>query len=299
MFRPRIVQILVVLLAATLISCGGGKKTDAALGDVVETTGKITEQTVYNRAIEQMRYGQYVQAIVLLEFLVERYPFGRFGIQARLNLLYLRMLTGDFDTVVTEAQQFLELNAQHANADYVHFMKAMATYTADRWLVTRLFGLDQPLRDIAPAHESFQLLREFVLQYSDSPYAPIARHRMQQLREAIARSEIGVAVFYLDHHAWLAAANRATYVIQSIQGSSYSDFALAIHAHAHRMMGIDDLYERTRDVLKLNYPESSFLKSNGEVTTKFSMKNQERTLTNILTLGMFQPPLEIDSTYNQ
>lgn len=289
--------LTVLLTCALLASCGGSGKAKLTEKAVQSGNQQASEYEVYNQAKEHIRSGDYFQARELLNFIVEHYPFGRYGVQAQLNLLYVKFLLGNFEEVVTESDQFLRLNPQHINADYAQFMQAFATYSAERWGVTRLFGLDQPLRDIAPAVQSFDLLREFILKYENSPYAPIARQRMVQLREFIARSEIGIAIFYLKKRAWIAAANRATYVIQNIQNTSYTPYALAIHAHAHRQLGMSNLYTQTTAILKKNFPESKFIDKNGEVVSEFALKNNERTLTNILTIGMFQPPQTAKSNF--
>ena len=69
---------------------------------------------------------------------------------------------------------------------------------------------------------------ELIRRFPDTEYAEDAAKRMIYLRNNLARHEIHVARYYADRGAWLAAANRAQYVVQNYQRTPAVKDALAI-----------------------------------------------------------------------
>ena len=68
--------------------------------------------------------------------------------------------------------------------------------------------------------------------------------------------ELYVARFYMRKKAYLAALNRAKYVIENYPESSHQEEALVIQISAYRQLGINDLADDTKRVLDLNFPKS-------------------------------------------
>jgi outer membrane protein assembly factor BamD len=54
--------------------------------------------------------------------------------------------------------------------------------------------------------------------------------------------------------AWLAAANRAKFVVQSYPDTDMMKPALEIMAQAYDTLGLDDMASNARAVLKANFP---------------------------------------------
>ena len=64
---------------------------------------------------------------------------------------------------------------------------------------------------------------------------------MLYLKNILAAHEIHVARWYVKREAWLAAANRARYVIENYQGTPAVADALAVLTLAYRELELDDL----------------------------------------------------------
>jgi len=81
---------------------------------------------------------------------------------------------------------------------------------------------------------------------------------MVYLMNKIAERELHVARYYMRREAFIAALNRAKYVIENYPESVHQEEALVIKISAYKNLGINDLAEDTKRVLKLNFPNSQF-----------------------------------------
>ena len=77
---------------------------------------------------------------------------------------------------------------------------------------------------------------------------------MLYLRNNLARYEVHVADYYMRRGAYVAAANRAKYVIENYQRTPAAQDALQVLVQAYTKMGMDDLASDVQRVLDLNRP---------------------------------------------
>ena len=101
--------------------------------------------------------------------------------------------------------------------------------------------------------------RELVKRYPDSRYAKDATLRMTYLVNTLANHELHVARYYMKRTAYVAALNRAKYVLETYPDSPAIEEALVIMISAYDALGMDDLKQDTLRVLQTNYPDSPML----------------------------------------
>jgi outer membrane protein assembly factor BamD len=82
---------------------------------------------------------------------------------------------------------------------------------------------------------------------------------MLYLRSNLAKSEVHVAEYYMKRGAYLAAANRAQYVIERFQRTSAVEDALEVLIEAYERLGKEQLATDARRVLELNRREGRFI----------------------------------------
>ena len=75
---------------------------------------------------------------------------------------------------------------------------------------------------------------------------------MRFIRNVLAENELAAARWYMKRKAYLAAANRASYVIEHFPESPAVPPALDVLAEAYEAMDLDDLASTTRKLLKEN-----------------------------------------------
>ena len=76
---------------------------------------------------------------------------------------------------------------------------------------------------------------------------------MVYLRNLLARHEIHVANYYASRNAWLAAVNRAKYVVENYQLTPAVETALEIMVQAYTELGLLDNASNAQQVLEANF----------------------------------------------
>ena len=82
---------------------------------------------------------------------------------------------------------------------------------------------------------------------------------MATLRDMFARHELETALYYLRRTAYVAAADRATYLLETYPQSSYQNDAVATLAAAYTGLGNEQLAADARRVLEQNEPGHPYL----------------------------------------
>jgi len=119
-------------------------------------------------------------------------------------------------------------------------------------------GQDMTERDPKAARESFEAFKELVTRFPDSRYASDAMVRMRYLVNAMASNEVRTAEYYLRRHAYVAAVNRAQFVVANYQQSPIVEQALIVQVKAYDAMRMPELRDDTERLLKLNFPNTKF-----------------------------------------
>ena len=138
--------------------------------------------------------------------------------------------------------------------DYAHYLKGLSNYNQNKGLLSRFLPTDTSQRDQGAAVDSFNDFSELLKRYPDSKYAEDARQRMVHLRDLLAREEVNIANYYMRRGAYVAAANRARYVVENYQQTTSMPEALTIMAKAYKVLQMDDLSNDALRVLELNFP---------------------------------------------
>ena len=120
-------------------------------------------------------------------------------------------------------------------------------------------------------------MSDFLSRFPESEYASHAKKRMVYLRNLIARSEIGIANFYMERRAYVASIGRAKYVIEHLPNTPQNPYALSILVRAYDALGYEDLSSENKEILKLNYPNFSGLDD---------LNRTEKSWLNKLTFGI-------------
>jgi len=125
--------------------------------------------------------------------------------------------------------------------------------------LTRFIPTDTSQRDPGAALDSFKDFSELTRRFPDSEYADDARKRMIFLRNNLAKHELHVARYYMERSAYVAAARRASAVVEKYQRTPSVKEALEIMIEAYTKLGKDKLAADTRRVLQLNEEKGNFI----------------------------------------
>ena len=238
---------------------------------------RLVEKELYDQAQSRLKNGSFSTAIMSLEALEARFPFGRYAEQAQAELIYAYYMNSQFEASQSAAERFINLHPRHSHTGYAFYMKGLAAFTDDSGLFSRYFQSDLAKREVIMAQTSFDELSDFISRYPNSKYVPHAKQRMIYLRNLLAEHEIYVADFYMKRGAYLAAIGRAKYVIEHLPNTPQTPYALSVLVEAYEMLEYDELRKTSLNILEANYPDFDY-RSNESV--------KKRSWTNILTMGL-------------
>ncbi len=229
---------LVLTILTVLILAGCASKPET------EEEREPAEVILYQLAQDRINAKNYSGAVESLSRIERFYPFGVYAEQARADLIYAFYMSGDYDQAYAASEKFIRLYPRNTNIDYAYFMKGMTGYYQDEGLLNDIFALDLSKRDTSPAMQSYADLTEFIIRYPESEYIDAARERLIFLRNLIASSELDGAEYYMKRGAYLAAVNRANYVLKNIPNSTERERALRILKEAYERLGYDEYAEK-------------------------------------------------------
>jgi outer membrane protein assembly factor BamD len=254
--RPMRVSLLLrVTFLAVLLALGACSRTKK--GDPVET---LPVDEVYALGKEALQKNNLDRAARTYERLIARFPFGAYTEQAQLELAFAQYKDHKQEEAYSSVNRFIKTYPTHKHIDYAFYLRGLINFGRSDGLLERYIARDETKRDQAFALQSFEDFSELVKRYPESRYASDGRQRMIYLRNNMAQSEVGVALFYLRQKAYVAAANRAEKVVQDYQRTPQAGDALAVMSEAYTRLGQEKLAGDARRVLELNYPEHPYLK---------------------------------------
>lgn len=243
---------LVFAMALVLTAC-------AWLESAKDNTKGWSAGKLYSEAAQELDSGNYKTAIEYYEKLEARYPFGRYAMQSQLDVAYAYYKSEEPESAIAAADRFIKLYPQNPYVDYAFYLKGIVNYNRSVGFLDRYIPTDPSQRDPGSALDAFQDFSELIRRFPDSKYAPDARQRMVYLRNNLAKSEVHVARYYMKRAAYVAAANRCTYVIERFQRTSAVEDALKILIDAYQRLGKDELAADAQRVLELNRGANRFL----------------------------------------
>jgi outer membrane protein assembly factor BamD len=230
--------------------------------DKYDETRDWPAEKLYREAKDELDGGNYKKAIGYYEKLEARYPYGKMAQQAQLEIGYAYYKDKDPVAALAAADRFIKLHPNHPNVDYAYYLKGLVNFNEDLGLLGGISGQDMSERDPKAARESFEAFKELVTRFPESKYSADAIVRMRYLINAMAANEVRTAEYYLRRKAYVAAINRAQFVVANYQQSPMVEGALIVQVKAYEAMGLKELSADTERLLRLNYPDTKFSLTN-------------------------------------
>lgn len=244
--------LFIIVFTVTLIGCSAKGYKDAHYGK--------SAKEIYDIATKNVKSGHYGSAIKDFEALEAKFPYGEYSDKAQLGLAYTYYKRQDHSSALAETDRFLRLHPNHKNADYAYYLKALVNYDANFSAAYKYMPLDRSKREPTQARQAFDDFKTLLKKFPNSKYVPDSRKRMIHLKNQLAKHELHVAQHYFKTGAYLAAANRANYIIKEFEESKFIPDALATMIKSYRKLGMRELEKDAYKILKMNFPDSKQLK---------------------------------------
>jgi outer membrane protein assembly factor BamD len=220
-----------------------------------ESPDKRSAELLYKEGKASLESGDYKAAIQKFETLEARFPFGHYAQQALLETAYAYYKFDETDSAISTADRFIKLYPRQEHVDYAYYLRGLASYNLSKSFLDRTFSVDLSERDPKRARQSFQYFSELVQRFPNSKYSVDAIQRMIYLKNSLANYEVHVADYYFKRGAYLAAANRAKYVVDNYNRTPSVPDALRLMVKSYQKLGLAQLADDTQKILELNYPD--------------------------------------------
>lgn len=223
--------------------------------DDKDETAEWTAENFYKEAKSALDGGDYDTAVKYFEKLETRFPFGRYAQQAQLETAYAYYKSRELESSVAAADRFIKLHPTHRNVDYAYYLKGLATFQDGPSNLEKIAGKNPTHMDTGLAKRSYDFFAELLKKFPDSKYTSDARQRMVFTLNLLARHEYDSAQYYLQRGVYVAAANRAKYVVEHYPRTATVADALGLMARAYHELKMDDLARDSLRILELNFPQ--------------------------------------------
>ncbi len=240
-----------VLGVAALSACGSSPKNDY---------GKISPDKLYADAKDDANDGNFETAIKKLEKVESRAAGTLLAQQAQIDLAYAYYKTGEKAQSLAKLDRFIRLHPTSPALDYALYLQGLVNFNDDLGLFGRWANQNLAERDQQASKDAYESFRQLIDRFPKSKYSADARLRMNHIVNTLAAGEVRVAAYYLRRGAYLAAANRAQQAVKDYQQSPAIEEALWIMSQSYEQLGLMDLRDDARRVLKASFPDSAYLK---------------------------------------
>ncbi len=258
--RPSRSVVRAGLVLAALIAVGGSgcarvgkmfKKDNADEGQPVEQ--------IYDKAHRSMTNTNWAGAEQSFKRLVAQYPYGPYTEQALIETAYAQYKAGKHEDAVSSIDRFIRTYPTHRNIAYLYYLRGLVNSSRDTVFLQKVWRLDASRRDLATPQQAYNDFSIVAERYPNSRYAADARERMAALRNTFARHELETALAYLRRDAYVAAASRAKYLLETYPQSVHQNDAVATLAAAYTGLGNEALATEARGQLQKSAPNHPYL----------------------------------------
>ena len=249
--------LLLLLLAAVLASTGCSKISKLWKDDD-KNEGQPVE-VLYERGHDEMRSERWNSAAETFQRLVAQYPYGPYTEQALMETAYADFKAGKHDDAVSVIDRFIRTYPTHRNIAYFYYLRGLSNATRNTVFLQKVFSLQMSNRDLSTPMQAYNDFSIVVERYPNSRYAADAAQRMIVLRNLFAKHELDSSLYYLRRGANVAAAKRATYLLETYPQSEHQNDAVAVLAVAYTELGNEALAADAKRVLQQNDPQHPYL----------------------------------------
>lgn len=247
----KIISIFCLFIAISFINgCSSANKS------LEEQFKGQSADDLYTQGEVALAKHSYKDAVKYFEALQTIYPFGLRAEQTQLNLIYAYYKSDDQVSAASAADRFIRMYPRSAHVDYAIYLRGLANFDQKRGILQNVFYTDVSQRDFGTMTQAFSDFKLLLDRFPNSEYAPDAYQRMVYLRNLFAEHELDVAKFYMRRQAYVAASNRASYIVEHLQGTPEVKDALLIIMQANNALGLEKPADDAKRVLELNYPQA-------------------------------------------
>jgi outer membrane protein assembly factor BamD len=191
---------------------------------------QLSADEYYTQASDDFRTGAYSKAIEEYRNLLDEHPFSEYSEEAELKIGVAHYKN---EACPEATAAFTDFQRRHPTSPNL----ALVGYLLGRCAEEQMQPHDRDQSASQNAHAYFQAL---IQQYPTSPYAELARQRLQDTRETLAEHELRVAEYYERHDNRKAAEIRLIDLISRFNDTDVGGEALLQLGQLYKADGQND-----------------------------------------------------------
>ena len=213
----------------------------------------MTAKQLYTEAQQEMAKEKYSGAISRLEALETMYPFNDDAEQAEIDLIYAYYKKADYASTAATAERFIHLYPRAKRVDYAYYMKGLANFQQTRGTLANILPLDESWRDPGTQSQAYSDFATLVQKFPESRYKNNALQRMIYLRNTFAQRELNTAQYYFEHKRYVAAEERAAYLVKTYPQAPSAKEALLLMRRVDKLLGLKRAADDVDAVYRATY----------------------------------------------
>ena len=232
-------KLKVLLVLGLLLSLMGCKHWWGGSDEDDNPFQGVSAKQLYSDSKNMMAKEEYTAAIKRLEALDTMYPFNDYAEQAQVDLIYAYYKKEDYPSAAATAERFIHLYPRAKRVDYAYYMKALSNFQQTRGALANMLPMDDSWRDPGTQSQAYSDFATLVQKFPDSRYKANSLQRMIYLRNMFAQRELNTSTYYYNRKMYVAAAERASYLIKTYPQAPSAQSALSISYYANKALGLN------------------------------------------------------------
>ena len=253
------VRLLCLLLLLAVVALSGCSSIKGLFKKDKNANEGVPVEQLYAKGHKAMVDGHWSGAVLVYKRLIAQYPYGPYTEQALMETAYAQYKSGANDDAISTIDRFIRTYPTNRNTVYMYYLRGLVDSNRDTVFLQQVWQLDPSRRDLATPLQAYNDFKTVSERYPSSRYAADAAARMAGLRNVFARHELDTALYYLRRGAWVAAIDRAKYLLETYPQSAEQDDAVAVLAEAYTRLGKQTLAADAKRVLQQNAPNHPWL----------------------------------------
>lgn len=247
----RFYVICMMVLVMSLTSCAKWweDKDDEAKNPYKGMSAK----QLYTLSQNSLKKEQYATASKQLEAMESMYPFSDYTESSQMDLIYAYYKNEDYLSSAATAERFIHLYPRAKHVDYAYYMKGLAEFQQSRGVFAKFLPMDESWRDPGTQSQAYVDFGLLIQKFPDSKYKPNALQRVIYLRNMFAQSELNVSRYYFKRKMYVAAIERASYLVKTYPQAPSAEEALVIMYDSNKALGLDSAASDVMRVYEATY----------------------------------------------
>ena len=249
-FMKKIIPV-VILLSIFISGCSSFfAEKKAERGTLADG---LTPKALYDLAQEKLSSGSNAQAIEYFEIILAAYPGSKYAMQAQLEIAYSYYKREEYTSSLAQLGDFIKRYPSHSSTPYAHYLRCKSFEDISRSFFDGLIT-DKARRDVQSVKEAYLCYTGLITEFPQSEYAEDGKTKLIELKNALARHEFYVALYYTNNKSNIGAVNRCKYIIEYFPKTPSVPDALHLMAYNYDAIDAVKLAEDARSVLNASYP---------------------------------------------